>query len=174
MAACREIVSAENSIASAQLATQEFQRRIDDGNAIIERVDVLRREQLRAWSDLSRVSNERRLAISTAAFLRELETLAGRLQLKVVSITPAHESLAPRTPQAKLLPTPMSILVRGDFRSVVRFLQEVTEQRSLVGLDSAQLAASSVSSTRGKKQLDVSIRLTLYRLLLDAADASAD
>ncbi len=172
MLGCRTIASRESSIAKASVATEELVRRIRANDRAMADAVTLRRSEQLAWADLTQISGGQQPAVSVAGFLRGLERLAGRLQLAVVSVTPS-ESTAPKTARTALLPMPITVLVQGRFRSLVRFMQEATRQKTLIGLDSAQLMVSSLPAARAFG-LDATIRVTLYRLMINAADAPAN
>jgi hypothetical protein len=170
---CRTIAAQETSIATVLSATDELARRISSSELAIAKAAALRRQEHSAWLELLRLSGEQRPAVSVAAFLRRLEAVAARFHVSVTSVTPAGESPSPKAARSALLSTPITIAGRADFRSIVRFIQEITRQRSLTGLESAQMTVSPLPSTRGA-QLQTTIHLTLYRLVLSLADAPAN
>ncbi len=173
MFGCRTIASRESSIAKASAATEELVRRIKTNDLAISQATMLRRREQLAWGDLMRVSGDLQPAVSVAEFLRRLEHVAAGLQLSVVSVTPSGEPRVSKPVSTALVPLPITVLVRGKFRSVVRFIQETTRQKTLTGLESAQLMVSSLASAR-TAGLDATIHVTLYRLLLGLADVPAN
>ncbi len=173
MLGCRTIAARESSIAKASAATEELARRINANNLAIAEAAILRRRERLARDDLMQVSGGEQPAVSVAEFLRRLEYLAARLRLSVVSVTPSDGLPAQKSVSKALVPLPVTVLVRGKFRSVVRFIQETTRQRTLTGLESAQLMVPSLPSASAAG-LDATIHVTLYRLLLNVADVPAD
>jgi hypothetical protein len=173
MLGCRTITTQERAIAKTRLAADELAGRIRSNDLAIAYAATLRREERLAWLDLSRFSGEQRAAVSAAEFLRRLGDIARRYQVSVVSITPAGESASAKTASTGLVPVPVTIVGRGRFRPIVRFIQEITRQESLTGLESAQITVSSLPAVRGAA-LDATIHLTLYRLALSPTDAPTD
>lgn len=170
---CRTIASSESSIAKVSVATQELASRIKTNDrALAQAASLTRREQL-AWADLMQISRGQQPAVSVAEFLRRLEEIAAGLKLSIVSITPSAELAVSKAAGTALIPQPITVLVHGDFRSLVRFIQEATRQKTLTGLENAQLVLSSLPSVR-TAGLDATIHVTLYRLILNGADVSAN
>ena len=62
--------------------------------------------------------------------------------------------------------TPFTIAAQGEFTSLLRFIQELPRRKTLVGIDSAQLAISKASVAEGPR-LNGTIHATLYRLLIN-------
>ncbi len=172
MFGCRTFASYESSIAKTSAATEELGRRIKTNDQVIAHAATLRRSEQLARADLMQVSIGQQPAVSTADFLRRLEYTAAQLQLSVVSVTPG-EIPALKTVNRALVPLPVTVVIRGKFRSMVRFIQETTRQNALTELVSAQLVVSSLPSARAA-ELDATIHLTLYRLLLNVANAQAN
>jgi hypothetical protein len=172
MLGCRTIAARESSIANVFSANEQLMRRIDANDRDIAQAATLRRREQLARQDLFRISGEQRAALSLAEFLRRLAFIATRLQLTVMSVTPSAASPGVKSTRTALIPLPVTVLVRGKFRSLVHFVQEITRQKSLTGVEGVQIVISPVPAMRGL-ELDATIHLMLYRLLLNAVDAPA-
>ncbi|HEX5275246.1 MAG TPA: type 4a pilus biogenesis protein PilO [Candidatus Rubrimentiphilum sp.] len=169
----RAIASHESAIAKASVATEELTRRIESNYRTLAQAETLRRREQLAWDDLLKISGGQQPAISVAEFLRRLKDMAWRRRLSVVSIIPGDESTPSKPASRALAPLPITILVRGKFRSLVRFIQEITRQRTLTGVESVKLMLSSIPSAR-TAGLDATIHVTLYRVIVDAANVPAN
>lgn len=167
---CRLIAVRETAIANAGLATDQLTRKIEMNDAIIARADTLRQQEQLVRRDLLKLSTWQQPAISIAAFLRRLEYLGSQLGVAVVSVTPSSELRTTRSAASALAALPVTVLVRGDFPALVRFIQEVTRQRSLTGVESVQMAISSLAARR-RRSLEATLHLTLYRVRPNLADA---
>jgi len=170
---CHLAVSIDSAINSTNTAAEQLARWIEANDRTIAQAAAMRRREQLAWRDLMRVSHERRPAVSVAEFLRSLESLARRLHIIVLSITPSADSGTPSARRNVLAPLPVTVLLHGNFRSIVYLMQEMTRQKSLTGLDGVNIAVSTAASSR-TRDLTATLHLTLYRLLLKVADAPTD
>lgn len=169
---CRTIIAREATIATVHSTTEELARRIDSNDAAIAQGATLRRQEQSAWLDLLRLSGDERPAVSVAEFLRRLVAVAAQFGVSVDSVTPGAAVPPQKGASSALVAQPVVIEGRGKFRSIVRFIQEITRQKSLTGLESAQITVSPVPSIH-KPELDATIHVTLYRLVMNLADAPA-
>lgn len=170
---CRMVAAMESALSSTATATEQLQRRIDANDRVIAQAGALRRREQLARRDFMRIYSEERPAILVAEFLLSLQDVARRSHLSIVSVTPADDTVAPQIKKSALLPLAVTVLIRGNFRAMVRFIQEITRQKPLTSLDSANIALSPDVSTHGG-ELAATIHLTLYRVLLHFTDVSAD
>jgi hypothetical protein len=160
----------ERSIADAAAVTRELEHRIAENRAVIARSAQLHRAERRAWADLAVLSTGVDRAHSSAEFIKNLERLASRLKLQIVSTNASGEMPAAKIPiRARLLPDKIAIVVRGRFPSVVRFVQELSRQRPLAELSIPRISVAPAAHSNGF--VDSTIELTIYCLLLGAGDA---
>jgi hypothetical protein len=171
MFGCRTIALREFSIANVFSATEQLTQRIKANDKAIAQAAALHRREQFARLDLLRVSREQRSAVSVAGFLRRLEYAAAMDRLTVISVTPSTGSQPRRFARNALVPLPVVVLVRGNFRAIVHFLQEITRQKSLTGIEDAQIVISPVPSMRAT-ELDATVHLILYRVLLNVANVA--
>jgi Tfp pilus assembly protein PilO len=156
----------EDALLKSSATSRALQARIVANDSTIARAALLRDTERRARSDLAHMSRENRLPGSTAELLDHLQDVGRAFGVRVVSVAPQHETATGAPPQQNLIATPVAIEAQGEFGPMLRFIQELPRRRTLVGIDSAQLAVSR-SSVRPSAQLSATIHATLYRLLLD-------
>lgn len=169
----RAVAARESTIARSISATEELSRRIKANESAIEQAAALRARERSAWTDLLQLSRDQRTVLSVAAFLRQLQNLAERFHMSVVSLAPSDNSPPAKAASSALFAVPVTIVSHGEFHSILRFIQEITRQKTLTGFESAQITLSPPPSNRDGR-LSATIRLTLYRLALRLSDAPAN
>ena len=139
--------------------------RIRENEAVISRLGQLRRVERQTWNDLSPLAAGSGEVRATSQLLRDVDILAAKLRLRVVSI-----ALSPEMPPAKseaggqLLPRKITLSVRGRFAEITRFVQELTRQRPLAELGVPRIELDPQPGS--KNQLASTIEVTMYRLVL--------
>lgn len=155
----------ERSITVATSAAADLTKRVRENQAVVTRLDRLRRVEREAWDDLSPLAAGSGRQDATELLLRDVDNLAARLHLRVVSITVSPEMPAAKSaPDGQLLPRKVTLSVRGRFAGIARFVQELTRQRPLAELSIPRIALDPQPAT--KNLLESTIELTIYRLVL--------
>lgn len=155
----------ERALERSSAASGELQARIAVNELTLARASALRDQERRARDDLTRVSRENRLPRSTAELLEQLQRLGRAFHVLVISVVAQRKAPTPPKALEDLPATPFAMEVQGEFPSLLRFMQELPRHKTLIGIDSVQLALSR-SKTQVGAPLTGTIRATLYRLAL--------
>lgn len=161
----------ESSIATTVEASRQINAAIASNEAVIARRNRLRSEEQQALQELLPLSSFSNNADEFAQFMKNMNHLADSLGVQVVSTGVSLAKLdAKHANGARLSPTNVTLLVRGSFASVVRFVQEMSRQRPV-----SEIALPKFSADRrmvSKGWVMSTIQLTVYRVLLEPLDPS--
>jgi hypothetical protein len=160
---------ASQELSSRHAHALELYNEANAVDAALRRAAELRAAQSRISSDLAALSGARSPGAVTAALLRLLHEESKTQRVDIREVSPdsnAHmssgtaHSTAP-SPQA-LIPSDLSISVRGPFRSVVALITDLPRHDVLIDVHDVQL--STTQTGRVPPLLDVTLHSTVYRL----------
>lgn len=164
------------AIRTSQAEAQGLYARISaDERTLSERAALARAERA-ANADLERLAKDVPLAISTAGLLETLERNAAVAGVTVEGVepqaaqavaVPASQSAAPvNAGGPRLLQTDILIRVSGRFGNLLRFIEALSHNRTLIRVSQTDVALSTASGVQSgaPPALDATVHATLYRL----------
>lgn len=149
-------VRSQNAAIVRELA--ENAREKDDAAILHAQAAAMRR-------DVLRIAGAQDDASVTALALRTLATRSERYAARVVSVQPSVVA-ATRTPRIDdgLSRLPLSIRARGRFPDLLAFIENLSHQKPLIGVGSAQFTVSSARPARRDPEVIATINVVVYRL----------
>jgi hypothetical protein len=159
----------ERAIAQAHDVTESLYRRTVANERIIQEAGMLSRVQSTTLNDLRRVSHETSLSLTTAELVATLDRSGSAFRTRVTELEPApmQSSLAiakPSVADTALSATEITIKARGQFRNLIRFVEDLSHHRTLLRISDTQLAIAARGDDTRSPNLDAIIHATLYRL----------
>jgi Tfp pilus assembly protein PilO len=132
----------------------------------------LRATQERALNDLRHIAKDASLSATTADLLATLHGSASQFGTHVVQLQPGGAEAEPApvdksadVPSTSLQATAFTIRIQGRFRSIVRFIEDLSHHATLINVASTEIALSNGVDHHGPEpMLDATIHATLYRL----------
>jgi len=162
----------EGAIRLAHDNTESLYRRMVANERIVQQAGVLRRLEAQAMRNLRRVSHETSLSVSTAALVATLDSSANLYHTEVTGLEPSQVQSSQAPPKGaddrRLSATEITIRARGEFRNVLRFVEDLSHHATLISVSDTQLALANRENERPEPQLDATIHATLYRLQMPA------
>lgn len=152
----RHIALTQTSIESLYAMTSANERTIHDAAHLRAQRDAARR-------DLAKFDAAATLPSATAAVLEALERQARAHHASVTAVAPAAQPLPSN--MRGLLPTPLTLRVRGRFRDLLGFLSDVAQRTPLVEIRHTELAPAQKPGAQAEPVLDAAIDATMYRLV---------
>lgn len=146
-------------IESSRAATETLYRSTVHNEQLIGRAAELRAAQAVAEADLQRISTERSLSAATASLISTLEDAATRDHAQIAGLDPGRT-----TREDRLLATDLTLRVRGKFRNVVSFVEDISQHAVLLKVSNTELAVASQPEGAPEPKLDATVHATLYRL----------
>jgi Tfp pilus assembly protein PilO len=148
-----------HSIERSRAAAEALYRSTMHNERLIAQAAELRAAQAAAEADLQHISMERSLSAATASLLSTLEVVAAREHAEISGVDPGRTTLEDR-----LLATDLTLRVRGKFRNIVSFVEDVSRQAVLLKVSNTELAIASEPEHAPEPNLDATVHATLYRL----------
>lgn len=154
----------ERAIAHSRGETQIFYNRMVANDRVVQRALRLRRLERAARADLAGVSRNASLAGVTAAFISHLEDCAAKDGVRVSLVQPASaQEVRPPAPTGGLVAQPLTITAGGRFPALVRFIAELSHQRTLLEITGTQFALHTRdASAQEKPMVDATIQAVLF------------
>lgn len=153
----------QTAIRAAHDRTELLYRQTVADTRIIGQASSLHRIQAQAERDLARVSREPSLSAVTANLLDTLHGSATAFHTTVLELQPAQAQAAAQELQA----VPITIRVRGRFRNILQFVEDLSHHATLVRVSDTEMAVSNdAGPSEAEPRLDATIHATLYRLTM--------
>lgn len=167
----------QRAIAGAHGTTEALYNQTVANERTVAQASSLRRLQQRALTDLRQISVDRPLWATTAQLLVTLENSAGKYDVAVVGVEPGQAQASSPTAEPNgaaqrtstdrwLLQTDVGIRVRGRFRNVLRFIENLSHERTLIRAGDTELALARAGDRSDEPVLAATIHATLYRVQL--------
>lgn len=155
----------QTAIAASHDQTDTMYRQTVADMRIVREAASLRAIRARARADLARVSHDSSLSGTTADLLSMLHSSANTYATRVLAIQPDTGSTAAAT--GSLRATILTIRVRGKFRDILAFVEDLSHHATLIKVSDTEmaLAAQDEHGTDGP-HLEATIHATLYRLAI--------
>ncbi len=151
----------QTAIGAAHNRTELLYRETVADTRIAGEAGSLDRIQARAERDLSRLPQEPSLSAATANLLDTLHGSANAFGTTVLELQPSQSQAATQGLQA----VPITIHVRGKFRNILTFVEDLSHHATLIRVSDTEMAVSNdASSSDAEPRLDATIHATLYRL----------
>lgn len=166
--------SYETKIAQSRARSEAAYQRTLENERVVHLAGELRASESVAAVDLRRLSRDTRTAQSTADLLSMLQRKAAQFGASVQGVEPSApmgDGGVPQHLDSRLLETPVTLRVHGTFRGILRFVEQLSQERTLVGVQDVQLSLAGESpNAAGTPQLDAIVHAGLYRLYLPAQE----
>lgn len=153
----------QTAIAASHDRTETLYRQTVADAHVIREAGRLRAVQRRARADLARVSRDRSLSEATARLLATLHASARTYNMRVMSLQPGggQGELTNKALQA----TALTIRVRGKFRDILAFVEDLSHHSTLINVSDTEMAvANDEANDSAEPPLDATIHATMYRL----------
>lgn len=153
----------QTAIALSHERTEALYRETVADARIVREAASLHAIQQRAQADLTRVSHDTTLSGATASLLSVLQRSAATFDTHILQVQPgdAQAPSASRSLQA----TPLTIRVRGKFRDILGFVEDLSHHATLISVSDTEMAPAVDSENgAGELRLDATIHATMYRL----------
>lgn len=155
----------QTAIAASHERTETMYRQTVADMRIAREAASLQAIQTRAKADLARVSHDTSLSGTTASLLAMLHSSANKFTTRVLAIQPGISPPAAAT--GALRATALTIRVRGEFRDILGFVEDLSHHATLISVSDTEMAlATGEESREGEPRLEATIHATLYRLAL--------
>lgn len=151
------------AIAAAQSRAQTFYRRAVADERLVRDAPLLERAQRAAAADLRRVSRENSISSTTADLIEQLARTGRRDGVAMISLQPG--SSAPSADR-QMPVTPLTMVVRGRFRGLLQFVEDISRERTLLRVTGTQLGRAAFAqseSASAEPALDATVSAQLYR-----------
>lgn len=163
--------SYETAIFRSGVRGEAAYRQTLENDRIVRLAAELRASESIAAADLHRLSRDTRAAQSTAELLATLQNKGEQAGVSVQGVQPAVSlpDAGPSQPlDSRFAETPMTLRISGTFRALLQFVEYLSEERTLVGVEDVQLSLGDQSrtTTSADPQIDAVVHATLYRLHL--------
>lgn len=130
---------------------------------IVREAASLHAIQQRAQTDLARVSHDTSLSGTTASLLSTLHGSAVTFDTRILEVQPG-DAQSPAVPKS-LRATPVTIRLRGKFRNILGFVEDLSHHATLISISDTEMAPANDSKYGAPEpQLDATIYATMYRL----------
>lgn len=162
----------QTAIHAAQERTETLYRQTVADERTIRAAAGLRAVQARAQDDLAHLSQTASLSATTAALLSELDQSAHRFDSQVTGLEPGAVQPSPDTKDrarggGELRATALTIHVRGRFRSLLQFVEDLSHHSTLIRVSDTEMALAAGAGSEGSEpHLDATIHAIIYRLLV--------
>lgn len=154
----------EPAIASANAVTELLYAKTAANERTVQQSPVLHALENAAQRDLRAISADRSLAAATASLMIALQRSATRFGVRLDSIEPqAAQSDSSPAADTGLLPTPIVLRVRGHFRNIVWFVNDLSRHATPVNVSGTNIALTH-AAPGADPLLDATVQATLYRL----------
>jgi hypothetical protein len=163
----------QQAIGRAGEATQQLYERVAANSRIIREAGRLALVQARVRADIAAVTKDQSPAATTSALLMMLATSAKRFHVQVKAVepaTPASTGAVAAAPIDGLIGTDMTIRVRGRFRNLLGFVEDLSHHGVLLAITDTQLAVTGNNDANvPAPDLDATVHATLYRIATDTS-----
>jgi Tfp pilus assembly protein PilO len=154
----------ERSISASRMRIEMLYRNTTNNQRIVAHAAELRAAQAAAEADLQRVSHDGSLPMATVSLLVTLQEAASRYHVAVVALQPGTT-----VSENRLSATDLTLRMRGRFLDMIRFLENISRQNSILRVSRTDLALSSRAAKTAEPELDATVHATLYRMEFDHA-----
>lgn len=154
----------ERPISASHVTIESLYRRTVVNERTVRQVAVLRRERDAAERDLRRVSADRSLSSATATLLATMQASAKANAVTVVNLEPSNEAASASKAPAGLAAVALKLQLRGRFRNILRFVEDLPAHSTLLKIVHTELALSNRPGGSNEPDLDATVQATLYRL----------
>jgi Tfp pilus assembly protein PilO len=150
---------ASQRIEALNAASHELYDEANSDELEVRRSQELRQVRERIVADVRKLSGQRSNATAMAAALHLLSDESKRFNVELRSVVPQPASATP----APLIPSELTLGLRGRFRNIVAMLVDLPRHDVLIGVRDVAFASTSTLHA-GVPVLDVTIHATLYRV----------
>jgi hypothetical protein len=160
----------EHRILLARDSCEMLYRRIAANDRIMQESGTLLRAQTVALNDLKDVPRETSLPKTMTELVAMLDSRARAHHIQVVELEPAAAQgvVAPDPGHQALSATTVTIAVRGRFRDILQFTEDVPRHRTLLSIANTQMSLAAGEEQKAQPELDATLHASVYRLHMPA------
>lgn len=159
----------QTAIALSHERTETLYRETVTNARIVRQASSLHAIQQRAQADLARISHDTSLSGTTASLLFMLHGSAATFDTRILEVQPGSAPPTAAVPKS-LQATAVTIRVRGKFRDILGFVEDLSHHATLISVSDTEMAPANDSENgAAEPQLDATIHATMYRLALPDA-----
>lgn len=156
----------EHAIALSRTQSELFYSRIVANDRIVQQARQLHRLERAVRADLAGLSGDSTPAGTTVRFIANLQQCATKNGVRISMLQPdgAQES-QPTVAASELHAEPVTITAVGRFPALVRFIAQLSHQRTLLEIGGTQFALREYGANRpSEPAVEATIQAVLYRL----------
>lgn len=155
----------QTAIALSHDRTETLYRETVANARIVGEAAGLHAVQQRAQADLARISRETSLSGATANLLFTLHGSAALFDTQILAVQPGEAQ--PSVAIKSLPATAITIRVRGRFRDILGFVEDLSHHATLISVSDTEMApANDSEKDAAEPRLVATIHATMYRLVL--------
>lgn len=153
----------QTAITLSHERTETLYRETVANMRIVRQAAGLHAIQIRAQADLARVSHDSSLSGTTARLLFMLHGSAAAFDTHILEVRPGDAQ--PSAPGKSLRATALTIRVRGKFRDILGFIEDLSHHATLISVSDTEMApANDTEDGAMELRLDATIHAIMYRL----------
>lgn len=156
----------EHAIALSRTQSELLYSRIVGNDRIIQQAKQLHHLEQAARADLAGVNADSTPSATTAEFIANLQKCATKNGVRISMLQPdSAQQTQPTLAASELRAEPLAITAVGRFPALLRFIAQLSHQRTLLEIGGAQFELREYGENRpSKPAVEATIRAVLYRL----------